>query len=164
MSRYYLKQINVLVVDNQDFVRSMLRHVLGILGCRRITEATDGEAAWDKIVSRPPDLLLVDWEMAGTDGLTLVERVRNDDNSPDKCMPIIMLTAHTDPHRINIARNAGVNEFVTKPIKVNTLFNAIARVIENPRPFIRTQDYFGPDRRDGKDRRKAAQGSHNYED
>ena len=82
-------------------------------------------------------------------------------DSTNPYVPIIMLTAYSEMNRIVEARDSGVNEFVVKPISVNTLFSRIQAVIEKPRPFIRNNNFFGPDRRrkdmpfNEPDRRKA---------
>lgn len=148
MSSTYLKEVQILIVDDQSFTRLLVRRILGVLGGRRVSEAKDVETAWQQIITPPhPDLLIVDWEMPASDGLELVRRVRRDDASPDKYLPIILLTAHSEKSRIMTARDAGVNEFVTKPLSPKTLFDRINMVIENPRRFIRSGDFFGPDRR-----------------
>ncbi len=73
--------------------------------------------------------------------------VRFGDDSPIPKVPIIMLTGHTDLHRVCEDRDAGVNEFLAKPISVQTLCSRLVSLIEYPRPFIRTKTYFGPCRR-----------------
>ena len=143
----YLESVRVLIVDDQDFIRSLLRHILGVLGCKQISDAADGRTAWEIMLDNPPDLLIADWEMQPMDGIELVGKVRNDVNSPDRFMPIIMLTAHSERPRIIAARDSGVNEFVMKPISAKTLFSRLNAVIEHPRRFVRTGEYFGPDRR-----------------
>ena len=158
----YLQKIRILIVDDQNFTRILLRGILGVHGTRRIDEAKNVEGAWEQVITTPyPDMIIVDWEMEELDGLELVRRIRQDDASPDKYMPVIMLTAHSEKARITVARDAGVNEFVIKPISPKTLFERIEMVVEHPRKFVRTKDFFGPDRRRhtasfvGKDRRKA---------
>ncbi len=143
----YLRSVRVLIADDQDFIRSLLRHILGVLGCTNITDAESGEKAWEIICGSPPDLLIVDWEMEPMGGLELVKKIRFSPNSPDRFMPIIMITAHSERPRIIEARDAGVNEFVMKPVSAKTLFSRLNAVIEHPRRFIRTAEYFGPDRR-----------------
>lgn len=143
----YLKNVRVLIVDDQDFIRSLLRHILGVLGCAHITDAPDGATAWDIIRGNPPDLLIVDWEMSPVNGIDLVNKIRKDPASPDRFMPIIMVTAHSERPRILTARDSGVNEFVMKPVSAKTLFSRLNAVIEHPRRFVRTDEYFGPDRR-----------------
>ncbi len=106
----YLKDVRVLIVDDQDFIRSLLRQMLGVLGCKSISDETNGEAAWFAVQDNPPDLLIVDWEMEPMDGIELVKKIRNDDASPDRFLPIIMITAHSERPRIIAARDAGVND------------------------------------------------------
>ncbi len=142
----YLRNVRVLIVDDQDFIRSLLRHILSVLGCKQISDAADGITAWEIILDTSPDLLIVDWEMSPMDGIALVQKVRSDPTSPDKFMPIIMITAHSERPRIIAARDCGVNEFVMKPVSARTLFSRLNAVIEHPRRFVRTKEYFGPDR------------------
>ena len=73
--------------------------------------------------------------------------VRSGEDSPNPYVPIIMLTGHTELHRVCEARDAGVNEFLAKPISAKALYSRVASIIEFPRPFIRTKSYFGPCRR-----------------
>lgn len=160
MQHTYLQKVRIMVVDDQSFSRILLRRLLGVLGCRRITEAKSVELAWNAILLSPPDLLIVDWEMKENDGLELVRRIRHEDDSPEKYMPIIMLTAHSEHPRIVEARDAGINEFIIKPLSADILFQRLDAVIEHPHAFVRTKDFFGPDRRrhkkkfEGEDRRK----------
>ena len=160
MQHTYLSKVKILVVDDQRFSRVLLRRILGVLGCRRITEANSADLGWNRILLSPPNLLIVDWEMQESDGLELVRRIRHDEASPDKYLPIIMLTAHSERARIVIARDAGVNEFIIKPLSPEILFKRLDEVIEHARSFIRTKNYFGPNRRrqkgpyTGRERRK----------
>jgi len=61
--------------------------------------------------------------------------------------PIIMLTGHSEKRRVTVARDAGVTEFLAKPITAQNLFTRIAEIVERPRAFVRCDNYFGPDRR-----------------
>ena len=58
-----------------------------------------------------------------------------------------MLTGHSEKKRVTAARDAGVTEFLAKPISAKALYQRIVNVVANPRPFIKTKTYFGPDRR-----------------
>ena len=58
-----------------------------------------------------------------------------------------MLTGHTEADRVMEARDAGVTEFLAKPVSALQLFQRIRTIIEAPRQYVRTADYFGPDRR-----------------
>jgi len=143
----YLKDVRVLIVDDQDFVRQLLRHILGVLGCTRIMDAVNGEDAWEAIQDDPPDLAIIDWEMEPMNGLELIKRIRNDPSSSDAFLPIIMVSAYSERARIVAARDSGINEFVMKPVSAKALFSRLNAVIEHPRRFVRAGEYFGPDRR-----------------
>ena len=58
-----------------------------------------------------------------------------------------MITGHSTERRVHEARDAGVNEFMAKPLTARGVLERLALVIDHPRPFIRSDDYFGPDRR-----------------
>jgi DNA-binding response OmpR family regulator len=58
-----------------------------------------------------------------------------------------MLTGHTSLDHVRQARDAGINEFIAKPVSVKTLMSRLVAVIESPRPYVRTKVYFGPCRR-----------------
>jgi DNA-binding NtrC family response regulator len=61
--------------------------------------------------------------------------------------PVIMITGYTTQKRVAEARDAGVNEFLAKPVTARGIIDRITRIVEHPRPYIRTETYFGPDRR-----------------
>jgi len=88
--------------------------------------------------------------------------VRTDPESPDQFVPIIMLSGHTEKARVMQARDAGITEFMAKPIAARALYARMVAVIEHPRTFVKTASYFGPDRRrqdmpfPGPDRRSTA--------
>ena len=73
--------------------------------------------------------------------------VRTSPNSPNPFVPIIMLTGYTHVDHVRQARDAGVNEFLAKPVSVKAILTRLISVIEHPRPFVRTKYYFGPCRR-----------------
>jgi two-component system, chemotaxis family, chemotaxis protein CheY len=62
-------------------------------------------------------------------------------------VPIIMLTGHTERTRVTRARDAGITEFLAKPISAKGLYQRVFSIVAHPRPFIKTATYFGPDRR-----------------
>jgi two-component system, chemotaxis family, chemotaxis protein CheY len=143
----YLEDVKILIADDQQFIRSIVRQMLRVLGARDIYDAADGEDAWDSVILNRPDLIIADWQMDPLNGLELTHRIRHAANSPNPYVPIIMMTGHADLDRVTQARDHGVTEFVTKPVAAKSLFNRITTVIENPRTFIRIGGYLGPDRR-----------------
>ena len=85
--------------------------------------------------------------MKPMDGLAFTRNVRTDAGSPNPFVP----DRHDHrPHRKapgRAARDAGITEFLAKPITAGHLFARIAEIVERPRAFVRSETYFGPDRR-----------------
>jgi DNA-binding response OmpR family regulator len=73
--------------------------------------------------------------------------LRANPQSPNPFVPVIILTGPTTQEHVRQARDAGANEFIAKPVSVKTMMSRLASVIEHPRPFVRTSQYFGPCRR-----------------
>jgi CheY-like chemotaxis protein len=147
MMGYKLERLTVLVVDDNKNMRSLVRAILEALGVNHIVDAIDGEAAFKKLEEQQIDLIIADWNMEPMDGLAFTRKVRTDPGSPDQFVPIIMLSGHTEKARVMQARDAGINEFMAKPIAARALYARMVAIIEHPRPFVKTESYFGPDRR-----------------
>ncbi len=159
MANAYLSNIKFLVVEDNQFMQSVIRRVLGSLGARDTRVCPDGADALKVLEDFSADIVITDWAMEPLDGIELTRNIRTAPESLDPYVPIIMLTSYSEMIRIVEARDAGVTEFVVKPISVSVLFSRIQAVIERPRSFIRTKSFFGPDRRrkemafEGPDRR-----------
>ena len=150
-----LKDVKFLVVDDQPAIREIVTHILRAAGARSIDYATDGASALDAVREKRPDIVIADVHMTGMDGLDFVRILRGASDSPNPYLPVIMLTAHTDAVRVAEARDAGVTEFASKPISAANLIQRINAVILKPRPFVRTDGYFGPCRRRRNDEQMA---------
>ncbi|MBT5459160.1 MAG: response regulator [Rhodospirillaceae bacterium] len=146
-SRYVLDALNVLVVDDNRHMRSLVQSILHALGVKNVVEAGDAAQAFKELLHFNADVIIADWHMEPLDGLDFVRLVRTAKDSPNPYVPIIMLSGYTEYRRVTEARDAGINEFLAKPISAKSLYLRFASIIDNPRPFIRTKSYFGPDRR-----------------
>ena len=62
-------------------------------------------------------------------------------------MPILVLSGQTEIETVIKARNAGATEFLAKPASVGSLYDRLVWMVENPRPFIKAEEFLGPDRR-----------------
>lgn len=146
-----LNDVHVLVVDDNKQMRFLVRCLLRAGGISKVTEAETGPQAFDVMRASPVDLIIVDWKMAPLDGLAFTNMVRRHPKSPNPYIPILMLTAHTEISRVAAARDAGVSGFVKKPISARLLFDRMSNVLTDTRMFVRTDAFFGPDRRFGQD-------------
>jgi CheY-like chemotaxis protein len=138
---------STLVVDDNSYVRQMARAMLITIGVRNVVEAEDGEEALARFVKAPTGLVLLDHMMPGMNGCELTRRLRDEDTSPNPLVPIIMMSGYTDRPNVLAARDAGITEYVAKPMSVRSLADRILNALNNPRPFVRTPTFFGPDRR-----------------
>jgi len=141
------EQLKALVVEDNPHMRALLRALVLGMGIGEAFEAADGAQAFLMMRRHRPDFVLTDLTMAPMDGIAFTRELRNAVDSPDPFLPVIMISGHTERMRILSARDAGVTEFLAKPVTARNLFLRIVEVIERPRPFVRCGDYFGPDRR-----------------
>jgi CheY-like chemotaxis protein len=143
----YMKYINVLIADPDDKIRVLVRDVLSSIGITNINFALNGEEAIRMLRQQEIDILITDWRMAPIDGIQLIDYIRGHKDSPNPFLPIIMLTGKAERADVMKARDTGVTEFLVKPFTAKLLYERIVLMVENPRSFILSDSYKGPDRR-----------------
>jgi two-component system chemotaxis response regulator CheY len=136
--------IKVLVVDDELYMRKVVRTLLMSIGVRSIYEAPDAATGLGLIRTMRPDVVILDWQMPGLDGAGFVRMVRSPETFPYPDVPIIMLTGHGERSRVVEAVQIGVNEFLLKPVSSKALQDRLISVLAKPRPLIKTGDYYGP--------------------
>ncbi len=140
-------RLRFLVVDDNAHMRRIMRTLLHGFGARDVYEAEDGAAGLEAFTHYQPDIVITDWVIPLFDGLEMTQMIRQAGANTNPYVPIIMLIGHSEKNHVVIARDAGITEFLAKPISAKALYQSILNVIANPRPFIKTKTYFGPDRR-----------------
>ena len=143
-AEFLIQQLKVLVVDDNPFMRNMVRSMLGNIGVKKTFEAADGIAALEMIREASPDVVVLDWEMPLLNGPELVRIVRSPGVFPMPDIPIIMLTAHGERWRILESVKLGVNEFLCKPVSAKGLLDRLISILLKPRASVRLGDYYGP--------------------
>jgi two-component system chemotaxis response regulator CheY len=161
MKHIDFNRLRFLIVDDNPHMRRILRTLLNSFGARDVFEAEDGAMGLEAFTHHAPDVVVCDWEMPIFDGLELTQMIRQPGANANPFVPIIMMTGHSEKKRVTAARDAGVTEFLAKPVSAKALHQRLLNIVINPRPFIKTKNYFGPDRRrnpngtyTGPDRRK----------
>jgi len=139
--------LKILLVDDNHYMRVLLAEILRAIGVTRIYEANDGAEGLQMMRDNPVDIVMTDLSMQPLDGIDFVRLLRNSPDSPNPTVPVIMITGHSTFARVNEARDAGVTEFLAKPLTARGVIERLHEVIEHPRPFVRSGDYFGPERR-----------------
>ena len=162
MADYDLSNVKVLVAEDYAPMRKLLGQVLYELNVADFQMVANGQEAIDFLQEYEADLLLVDNLMSPIDGTELTRMIRAGKTPAERHVPIIMVSGETSKELIVGARDAGVNEFLAKPISTQMVYQRFMNIIENPRAFVQTDDFYGPDRRrrpmryPGLDRRREA--------
>ena len=140
--------LSILVVDSNLHNLGLTRSMLLTLGVSGTSAATGAHSALEQFSVTTHDLAIVDMDFNDCIcGLEVVQIVRAGDNIVNPSIPIIMISARPALKQILAARDAGVNEFLRRPFSVAELSERITASMQDPRPYIRSTDYFGPDRR-----------------
>jgi two-component system chemotaxis response regulator CheY len=119
--------IRVLIVDDQQTMRSLIRTGLQQLGFKDFSEAGDGEDGLRSVLARPPQLIISDFNMPKLDGLALLRAIRS--HPPISKIAFIMLTGRADRDLVQRAVQYGVNNYLVKPFTVATLKEKIEAVL-----------------------------------
>src|SRR5215831_18339096 len=142
-----IQSLAVLIVEDNQYMRKVIRNILVNIGVKNVHEAVDGVSGLEAIRMFAPNLVILDWEMPLLNGAELVRIVRSPGVFPVPDIPIIMLTGHVQRWRVVEAANLGVNEFLKKPVSGKALLDRIVAILTKPRPMVRLGDYYGPEPR-----------------
>ena len=142
-----ITRLKFLVADDNRFMREITRAILFAFGARVVHEASDGAEALQMFRDHVPDIVILDVAMPILDGIETLRLMRDRSSSPNPYVPVIMLTAYSERWRVLQARDAGATEYLVKPVSAAAILARVASVVLDPRPFVETKGYFGPDRR-----------------
>jgi len=137
----------ILLVDDNDFFSKLIEVMLRALEVRTIITVNTADSAFEHTKKRHIDCMITDWSIDTLDGLALTKRIRTHKETLRPDMPIIVCSAHTELERVIAARDAGVTEFLAKPISAAHLYDKLAHALFSERLFISEGAYVGPDRR-----------------
>ena len=119
--------MKILVVDDSAMIRQILRGLLKQLGHTDVVQATNGEDALAKLRTNAIDLILLDLHMPGMGGIGLLKVVRT--SSDFEHIPVIIISADTDPHQTENALRLGANSYINKPFKLDGLREALGKAL-----------------------------------
>lgn len=125
--------LRVLLVDDESFVRTMLKQILRALGCTDVREAAEGAAALKELDLFVPDLVICDLNMQPIDGLVFVQMLRNHRTAAVRDLPVIILTGQTDLATVKAAAERGIHAYLAKPVSLKALKARIESVLADPR-------------------------------
>ena len=140
-------KLRVMAIDDNRHMLRLLGDLLRAIGIRDVRSFTDPETALEEWQLFGADLIITDLKMEPVDGCEFASRVRQSPGSGNANVPILAVTAYSEPWRVEKARDAGINEFLVKPISAKGLDDRIVTMFQKPREFVATSMYVGPDRR-----------------
>ena len=144
---YDLADLQFLVVDDNPNMLRLLETMLRGLGISRIDCQGNAKKALKPGILDGVDIIICDWLLEPITCMEYVRRVRA--RNPERIcfVPIIQLSGFTQQSHVEQSRDAGITEFLSLPVSPKLLYERIVYAIEQPRSFIDSSDYFGPDRR-----------------
>ena len=126
MSTQQFQHLKILIVDDFELPRRLIRNMLFQMGCdnnENIVEADDGLKALEVLQNLQIDLVICDWVMPNMTGLELLEKVRSTESLAK--IPFVMVTAETEKEHIMEAIKAGVSQYIVKPFTEDILLGKI---------------------------------------
>lgn len=143
---YDLTNLDVIVLENNSYMRSLIRGVFREFGIAKVRDTASPDVAFEWFNNAGADLILCDWA-PGLDGMAFLDRVRKSPDSRNPYVPVIVVTAYSEYAYVIQARDRGMTEFLAKPLTAKMIYERIRSVIDNARPFVQADCFFGPDRR-----------------
>jgi two-component system chemotaxis response regulator CheY len=122
----------ILIVDDFEIVRIMLRNALANLGHTVVDEAEDGKIALQKIQAAefegsPYTMVFCDWNMPNMTGIEVLEAVRK--NPHYAKLPVIMVTAEAEQKQVVQALRSGATDYIVKPIAPEILEKKVTKIL-----------------------------------
>ncbi len=118
----------VLVVDDNPKIRNLIANILRSADFKKITEAENGQQAWDIIQENQFDLILTDFMMPELDGIELLKKIRSGADE-FKSTPVLMITASDRSADIVEAAKWKINGYIVKPFRIKTVLEKINSVL-----------------------------------
>ena len=140
--------VSILLLEDNPQMRTLLTVILDSFGFKTVHGANSIPDAMNRCAHHQYDLILVDQLLAkGVTGLDFVRWMRMSPESTHTMVPVIAVSSYSERRSILEAINAGVDEFLVKPLAPKDLAARITAVTKKRRQYVRTTDYFGPCRR-----------------
>ncbi len=142
-----LRDLVILVADPNSYLRRVVNGILRGFGANKVLEVENSLGLFQALSGQKIDILLCDTRLPPHGGLKLTRTIRRNADNENRTLPILLMASDTSETTIKNARDAGANMVVAKPMSPNSLYDRLSWIAFNPRPFIDTATYFGPDRR-----------------
>ena len=141
------KDIKPLIIDPDGHSKALLRKLLTAFGVSRIMSTNATDEALIMLRRETFSIVFLD-EMAGPlKPVHFLKMLRRDLNTNDFTVPVVLVSAGADTAKITAARDAGMNDVIAKPVSVQTIERKLRSLLVEPRDFVTTKSFVGPNRR-----------------
>lgn len=140
-------KVRVVVFSQKEISRDVIQESLTSIGIMDVVWEASGHKAFEVFLKAPADVVIIDEPIEGLRGVDLALRMRRDEASTNSEVHIVLCSEDCDGDLVVEAVNAGISEFIVKPFPVDLFGERLKTMIEHPRPFVRAQNYIGPERR-----------------
>jgi len=142
-----LRNLVIAVADPSSYWRRAIYGILRSFGANKVLEVEHSMDLIRLLSSQKVDILLVDTQIHPHNWLKLTQMIRRNASNENRTVPILLMSHDTSERMVKNARDAGANMVVAKLLSPNILYDRLCWVAFNPRPFVDSPNYFGPDRR-----------------
>ena len=124
-----LTTLDILVVDDNPFLRKLICVILESFGVGTIRQADNADEALQELKKRAPDIIFSDWVMPQSGGLALLRALRRDNNGAWPRIPVIVISGHATEDYVAQAIGEGADSYVVKPFTAKTIMEHVLKVI-----------------------------------
>lgn len=142
-----LKGLMFLVADANPYFSRIVVGLLRSFGANSVAEVRNSFDAIRTLNAQKVDILLCDDKLPPHGGLQVTHAIRRKADNENRSVPILIMAGDTREMLIKIARDAGANMVIAKPLSPASLYDRLSWIAFNPRQFVDTPTYYGPDRR-----------------
>jgi len=142
-----LRDLVILVADPSSYISLLIHSMLRGFGSNKVLEVRNSVGVLQALTGQRIDIMICDLWLPPHGGLSLTRAIRRKVDNEHRTMPILMMSNDARETTIKRARDAGSNMVIAKPISPAALYDRLTWIAFNPRKFVDTETYFGPDRR-----------------
>ena len=141
------RDLMILIADPSPYLCMLVHGILRGFGANKVIEVKHSFGVLETLIGQRVDILLCDSRLPPHGGLSLTRAIRRNTENENRTMPILIMSSDTREATVRNARDVGANMVVAKPMSPASLYDRLAWVAFNPRQFVDSETYFGPDRR-----------------
>jgi two-component system chemotaxis response regulator CheY len=142
-----IKGLVFLVADANPYFSRIIVGLLRSFGATAVTEVRNSFDAIQMLNGQKIDILLCDDKLPPHGGLQVTYAIRRKRDNENRTIPILIMSGETRESQVKIARDAGANMVLAKPVSASSLYDRLAWIAFTPRQFVDAPSYYGPDRR-----------------